>query len=148
MHFGNQNVSQEPTVPQDRVKYSGMSGNEMYCAALLGYSPGDILVGNSVFAMGYLGSLKANVRTFVGGEIVTITNMIAEGRRLSLNRFTDEFVTSNMVGSGGLTSELIFHQGNIEFLSIGTAMVNGSGKAGSFTSSSDVQELFCQWDAG
>ena len=42
---------------KDPVKYSGMSGNEMYCANLLGYKVGDLLVGNSVFAMGFIGSM-------------------------------------------------------------------------------------------
>lgn len=130
------------------VKYSGISGNEMYCAYLLGYTPGDLLVGNSVFAMGYIGSLRSGVRSFVGGEIVTITNMIAEGRRLSLERFSKELTEANGVGASGVTSELIFHEGNVEFLTVGSAMCNPHDQAGSFTTSADVQELFCQWDAG
>jgi len=138
--------------PQDNlgspIKYSGMSGNEMYCAALLGYTPGDLLVGNSVFALGYIGSLRSNVRSMVGGEIVTITNMIAEGRRLSLERFSTELVKANGVGAGGVTSELIFHGGNVEFITIGSALCSPSGNPGSFSTSADVQELFCQWDSG
>lgn len=131
-----------------KVKFSGISGNEMYCANLLGYTPGDLIVGNSVFAMGFMGSIRSSVRSVVGGEIVTYTNMIAEGRRLSLDRFNKELVDSGGVGASGVTSELIFHPGNIEFLSIGSALCNDQGTAGSFTSSADVQELFCQWDAG
>jgi uncharacterized protein YbjQ (UPF0145 family) len=144
----NSGVNPNPTpMGDDQVRYSGMSGNEMYCAALLGYSPGDLLVGNSVFAMGYLGSMRSGVRSFVGGEIVTITNMIAEGRRLSLERFEKELVECSGVGASGVTSELIFHSGNIEFLTVGSAMCHPNGTPGSFTSSSDVQDLFCQWDA-
>ena len=131
-----------------KVNYSGLSGNEMYCAYLLGYTPGDLLVGNSVFAMGFIGSLRSGVRSFVGGEIATITNMISEGRRLSLNRFSDELTKVNGTGASGLTSELIFHNGNIEFLSVGSALISSNGQVNSFTTSSDAQELFCQWDAG
>ena len=58
------------------VKYSGMSGNEMYCANLLGYKVGDLLVGNSVFAMGFIGSMRSGVRSFVGGEITTNTDFL------------------------------------------------------------------------
>ncbi|MEI9913491.1 MAG: heavy metal-binding domain-containing protein [Candidatus Saccharibacteria bacterium] len=138
------NQTQQPST----VRYSGISGNEMYCAHLLGYTPGDVLVGNSVFSMGYVGSLRSNVRSFVGGEIVTITNMIAEGRKLSLQRFSKELIDSNGVGASGVTSDVIFHEGNIEFLTVGSGMCNPQGAAGSFTTSADVQELFCQWDAG
>lgn len=134
--------------PKSSVKYSGMSGNEMYCSELLGYDPGDLLIGNSVFAMGYIGSLRTGVRSFVGGEVVTITNMIAEGRRLSIDRFEKEVVKFNGVGASGVTSDLIFHPGNIEFLTVGSAMCNEQGTAGSFTTAADTQELFCQWDAG
>jgi uncharacterized protein YbjQ (UPF0145 family) len=130
------------------VKYSGMSGNEMYCSELLGYDPGDLLIGNSVFAMGYIGSIRTGVRSFVGGEVVTITNMIAEGRRLSLDRFDKELIKYDGVGASGVTSDLIFHPGNIEFLTVGSAMCSENGQPGSFTTSADTQELFCQWDAG
>jgi len=130
------------------IKYSGMSGNEMYCAALLGYTPGDLLVGNSVFALGYIGSIRSNVRSVIGGEITTITNMIAEGRRLSLERFSAELIKANGIGGSGITSELIFHGGNVEFLTVGSAMCGVRGSPGSFSTSADTQELFCQWDAG
>jgi uncharacterized protein YbjQ (UPF0145 family) len=133
---------------KDPVKYSGMSGNEMYCANLLGYKVGDLLVGNSVFAMGFIGSMRSGVRSFVGGEITTITHMIAEGRRLSLERFDKELIDANGVGASGVTSEVVFHGGNIEFLSVGSAMCHDQDKPGSFTTSADVQELFCQWDSG
>ncbi|MHB1865227.1 MAG: heavy metal-binding domain-containing protein [Candidatus Saccharimonadales bacterium] len=148
MLFNNNQPAPGPNVAYGSVKYSGISGNEMYCANLLGYSPGDLLVGNSVFAMGFIGSLRSSVRTFVGGEIATFTNMIAEGRRLSLDRFSKELVNANGVGASGVTSELIFHPGNIEFLTVGSALCHDQGTPGSFTTSADVQELFCQWDAG
>lgn len=147
MLFHHSEDNQQAAVP-GKVKYSGMSGNELYCAALLGYTPGDLLVGNSVFAMGYIGSLRSNVRTFVGGEIVTMTNMIAEGRRLSLDRFSKELLECSGTGASGVTSELIFHPGNIEFLTVGSALCHEQGSPGSFTTSADAQELFCQWDAG
>ncbi|HET8991512.1 MAG TPA: heavy metal-binding domain-containing protein [Candidatus Saccharimonadales bacterium] len=130
------------------VKYSGLSGNEMYCLALLGYSPGNILIGNSVFAMGFIRGVGSNIRTMVGGEVSQITNMITEGRKLSLKRFSDELSQGSCSGASGVTSELIMHPGNIEFLTVGSGVHRNDGGAGSFTSSADGQELFCQWDAG
>jgi hypothetical protein len=60
---GDQQDSATPT-----TKYSGLSGNEMYCAYMLGYTPGNILVGNSVFAMGFIGGIGSNVRTALGRD--------------------------------------------------------------------------------
>ena len=135
--------------PTTSTKYSGLSGNEMYCAYLLGYTPGDLLVGNSVFSMGYFGSLRTNVRTFVGGEMAQFTNMISEGRRLSLERFNQELANCGGSAASGVSSELIFHPGNAEFLTIGSSIhAAASQTANVFTTSADAQELFCQWDAG
>lgn len=132
------------------TRFSGLSGNEMYCAWLLGYLPGDLLVGNSVFSMGFIGGLGSSIRTFVGGEIAQYTHMIAEGRRLSLERFEAELEQGNGDGATGVTSELIFHPGNAEFLSVGSTIHQAAGtrQGRPFTTSADAQELFCQWDAG
>jgi uncharacterized protein YbjQ (UPF0145 family) len=142
---------QTQTSPSE-THYSGLSGNEMYCAWLLGFMPGNLLVGNSVFSMGFFGGLGSNVRTFVGGEVAQYTNMIAEGRRLSFERFDAELAQAGGSGATGVTSELIFHPGNAEFLTVGSTIhqqqqqqSNGSAP---FTTSADAQELFCQWDAG
>lgn len=130
--------------------FTGLSGNELYCANLLGYRPGNLLVGNSVFALGFIGGVTSNIKTAVGGEVTQVTNMIAEGRRLSLERFKKELSQSGAIAATGVTSELIFHPGNVEFLSVGSA-INPSRsdmEQFHFTSSSDGQELYCQVDAG
>ena len=130
------------------TQYSGLSGNEMYCAWLLGYQPGKLLVGNSVFSMGVLGGIGSNIRTFMGGEITPYTDMIANGRRLSLQRFELELTTSGGSGASGVTSELIFHPGNAEFLTVGSTLQRDKASGQAFSTSADGQELFCQWDAG
>ena len=59
---------------------SGMSGNEIYCLGLKGLAPGEITVGNSVYAMGVGASLGALGRSLSGGEITQITSLISDGR--------------------------------------------------------------------
>jgi len=147
MDNGNDSGSQQPS---RELHYSGFSGNEMYCLSLLGCLPGDLTVGNSVFSMGLIGSIGSNVRTVVGGEIKQFTDMIAQGRRMSLSRFSQELNSSGGFGASGVTSELIFHPGNVEFLSVGSTIIRSDGQSTQtpFTSSADGQELFCQWDAG
>lgn len=141
--------NQPQTAPARGARYSGLSGNEMYCVDLLGYEPGNLLVGNSVFSMGFIGGIGSNLRTIAGGEITQITNMIAEGRRLSLKRFDEELANENGAGATGVTSELIFHPGNVEFLTVGSTIHRKDGQADQgFNTAADGQELFCQWDAG
>ena len=45
------------------AKVTGLSGNEIYCLALKQYSAGELVVGNSVNSMGFLGSLGAGSPT-------------------------------------------------------------------------------------
>jgi len=142
---------QDENRPQQaaQTRFSGLSGNEMYCVSLLGFMPGDLLVGNSVFSMGFIGSIGSSIRTVVGGEIQQFTHMIAEGRRLSLERFDKELEQTGGMGATGVTSELIFHPGNVEFLTVGSTIHRKDGQPSPpFTTSADGQELFCQWDAG
>ncbi len=144
-----QTIDQQNAADNRGPVFSGLSGNEIYCIGLYGYRPGNLLVGNSVFALGFVGGVSSNIRTVVGGEISRITEMIAEGRRLSLERFNQELLQSGAPAATGVTSELVFHAGNVEFLSVGSAIVqtNSQLPAARFTSSSDGQELFCQIDA-
>ncbi len=124
---------------------SGLSGNEIYCLSLAGLQPGEILVGNSVYSLGLLGSLTAGVRGLIGGEIKEYTHVISEGRRLALERLTKEIDKHHASGATGVTSELIFHGGNVEFLSIGSS-VHGNVQE-KFSTSEGGQDLFCQMDA-
>ena len=48
---------------------SGMSGNEIYCLALKGLQPHDLVVGNSVVSLGVLGGLGAWGKGVTGGEV-------------------------------------------------------------------------------
>ena len=144
----NDQTSQSITTIPDTV-YTGLSGNELYCLYLVGYRPGNLIVGNSVYAIGFIGSMASGVRAVVGGEVKQFTNMIAEGRRLSLQRLEQELASLNGCGATGVTSELIFHPGNIEFLSVGSTIhMQGNRPPQPITSSSDGQEFFCQIDAG
>jgi uncharacterized protein YbjQ (UPF0145 family) len=136
----------QPMVPTSIV--SGLSGNELYCASLLGLTPGNIAVGNSVFSMGIFGGVKANIKTTIGGEIKSFTDMISQGRQLAFNRLTSELQKGHNNGCTGISNQVIFHGNNLEFLSVGSAVNSSSEGQDIFTTSSNAQELFCQVDAG
>ena len=142
-------MTDQSAAPVRQSVLSGLSGNEMYCVDLLGYHPGNLLVGNSVFSRGFLGSMSAGFRGMVGGEITAITDMITQGRHLSMQRLISEMQQHSGHGATSVTTELIFHSQNIEFLSVASTLHQKVGvPATAFTSASDGQELFCQVDAG
>jgi hypothetical protein len=62
---------------------TGLSGNEMYCLGLKGLKPGELIIGNSVHSLGFLGSLGAGFQTAFGGEVTQITSIISDGRPTS-----------------------------------------------------------------
>jgi hypothetical protein len=47
---------------------SGLSGNEIYCLDLKGMSAGELVIGNSVHSLGFLGSIGAGLQNVFGGE--------------------------------------------------------------------------------
>lgn len=131
---------------------TGLSGNEIYCLDLLGYRPGDIVVGNSVHALGALGGIGSGLRAIAGGEIQQFTQLIEEGRAAALERLEAEARHRGAIGITGVTTEIVFHGTNIEFLSIGSALHakanDGAPEQLRFSSSADGQDLLAQEDAG
>lgn len=129
---------------------TGLSGNEMYCLHLKGFEPGELVIGNSVYAMGFVGSLGAGFKTIAGGEIDAVTQVIHDGRQQALKRMMEEATHQNAIGITGVTNELVQRSGNIEFLSIGSCIHHeGAGaERVQFSTCADGQELYCQLDAG
>ena len=101
---------------------SGLSGNEIYCLNQKNFKPGSIVVGNSVYSLGILKSIGSGFSAILGGEIEQFTSLIKDGREAAYHRLFTEATQLKATGVTGVTSELIFHSGNIEFLSIGSAI--------------------------
>jgi uncharacterized protein YbjQ (UPF0145 family) len=112
--------------------------------------PGELVIGNSVWSMGFLGTIGSGLRTLTGGEVEQVTHIVHEGRQSALERMQAWSDLSGAIGISGVTTELVLHGGSMEFLSIGSA-VHRRGYASpslEFTSSADGQELYCQLDCG
>ena len=130
---------------------TGLSGNEMFCLNLKGYSPGELVIGNSVFSMGFAGALGAIGRGLMGGEVTEITYIIHEGRIEAFDRMAREAQAHGGVGITGVTNELRTFHGHSEFLSVASTVHRGPASRGEvieFSTSADGQELYCQLDAG
>ncbi len=134
------------------MKTTGLSGNEIYCLDKIGYKAGDIVVGNSVHALGVGRSIGSTFRAIAGGEVTQFTSLIEEGRAAALARMEKEAQDKGSIGITGVTSELVFHGSNIEFLSIGSALHtksnNGEKESFKFSTSTDGQDMYAQVDAG
>lgn len=129
---------------------TGLSGNELFCLHRKGFEPGELVVGNSVYSMGFFGTLGSGVQTILGGEVEPVTKVIHDGRLRSLQRMTQEAEKQGGVGITGCSSEIVQQGGTAEFLSIGSC-IHHEGKRVeqlAFSTSADGQELYCQLDAG
>ncbi len=130
------------------AKVTGLSGNEIYCLALKQYAAGEIVVGNSVNSMGFLGSLGAGFSNLLGGEVPQVTEAIHAGRAAAFARMTKEAEAQGASGVAGVTGELRSFSGSTEFLFVGSCVHAKGASDGFFTSAGDAQELYCHMDAG
>src|SRR5262249_30992424 len=127
---------------------TGLSGNELFCLKQKGYTPGNLVIGNSVFSLGFVGSLVSSLKTIGGGEIHELTELIREGRHMAYMRMIEEARRHVGAGVTGVTSQLIFHDANVEYLSIGST-VHREGETNEevpFSTAANGQELYCQLD--
>src|ERR1700685_4195054 len=99
---------------------TGLSGNEIYCLHLKGMKPGNLVIGNSVYSMGLVGSIGAGFSNMMGGEATQVTQGITEGRLRWYKRLEKKAQSHGGIGVTGVTSELRHFHGNIEFLSVGS----------------------------
>ncbi len=130
------------------ARVSGLSGNEIYCLAKKGYTAGELVVGNSVNSMGFLGSLGAGLNNILGGEIPQVTQAIQDGRMHAFTRMAKEAQSHGATGVAGVSGDLRGLSGNTEFLFVGSCVFNREGGVPFFTTAGDAQELYCHMDAG
>lgn len=129
---------------------TGFSGNEIFCLAKKGMEPGELVIGNSVWSMGFLGTIGSGLKTLTGGEVEQVTQIVHDGRKAALDRMEAWSDLRGAIGISGVSTELVQHGGSMEFLSVGSAVHRHDHNAPrlEFTSSSDGQELYCQLDSG
>jgi uncharacterized protein YbjQ (UPF0145 family) len=129
---------------------TGLSGNEIFCLKRQGFTPGDLVIGNSVISLGVVNTIGSGIQTLIGGEVTPITKLIHEGRQRAYARMVKEATHHGGIGITGVSNELIFHGSNVEFLSIGSCIHQAGNKTEhlEFSSSADGQALYCQIDSG
>lgn len=126
---------------------SGLSGNEIYCLSLKGFTPGELTVGNCVNSMGISGGLSSLGRSFTGGEIKALTDQISDGRHLAIARMEEEARKQGASGVTGVEAELRTLAGYQEFLAQGTA-IHSERPVPFFSTAASGIELYSHLDAG
>jgi uncharacterized protein YbjQ (UPF0145 family) len=127
---------------------TGLSGNEIYCLAQKGWVPGNIVVGNSVYSLGFVGGFTSSLRTLAGGEVENVTQLISDGRHSAIKRLEEEANQEGAHGLTGVVSELRSVSGLTEFLAIGSAIRGQEYHGPFFSTACSGQDLYCQLDAG
>ncbi len=129
---------------------SGLSGNEVYCLHRQGLTAGDLVIGNSVISLGLIGSIGAGLKTLAGGEVRGVTTVIHDGRKRAIERLHEEARHNGGYGITGVSSELVFHGTNIEFLAVGSCVRQAEAPSHTpvFSSACDGQALYCLQDSG
>jgi len=122
----------------------------MWCLSKKGLEAGNLVIGNSVYSLGFVGSVGASLRTLAGGEVTQVTEIIREGRMASFERMLAWSDLHGAVGITGISSELAIMGSNVEFLSVGSCVHRPGFFAANleWSTSSDGQELYCQLDSG
>ena len=131
-------------------RVTGLSGNEIFCLNKLNMKAGQLCVGNSVVSIGVKGGIGAGLSTLGGGEVEEITKLVHDGRKNAFNRMLAEAKACGGEGITGVSFDLINHGGNLEFITVGSAIhaENLKGSVQPFSTSADAQEMYCQIDSG
>lgn len=102
---------------------SELTGEELWNLTSLGYQPMRLMLGSSVYALGFGGGISTFFRSFARGEVNAMTRLIYEARENCLDHIHREATQLNADGVIGVKI-LIYEVGSglVEVMAIGTAI--------------------------
>jgi uncharacterized protein YbjQ (UPF0145 family) len=107
----------------DRPVTSELTGEELWNLTQLGFAPLRLVLGTSVYALGFSGGLSAFFRSFSRGEIPEVTRLIYEARANCLEHIRKEAAD---IGADGVLGIKVFiyelGSGFVEVMAVGTAI--------------------------
>ena len=102
---------------------SELTGEELWNLTNLGYAPVKLVLGTSVYSLGFAGGLNAFFRSFSRGEVDEVTRLIYEARENALahiHQAAEACQAEHVIGTKLFVHEI--GQGMVEVLAIGTAI--------------------------
>jgi len=119
-------ASRHAALPEDRKLRpitSDLTNEEMWNVMHMGYMPIQLVLGVSVYSLGFVGGLTAAFKSFVRGEIKEMSSLIYEARENALRRIRAE---AELIGADDVVGikTYVYNLGSglIEFMAIGTAV--------------------------
>jgi uncharacterized protein YbjQ (UPF0145 family) len=109
----------EPATPAT----SELTGEELWNLTQLGYAPVRLLLGSSVYSLGFSGGIKAFFSSLSRGEVASMTRLVYEARENCLehiHREAESLKVDAVIGVKVFINEL--SGGLVEVLAIGTGM--------------------------
>jgi uncharacterized protein YbjQ (UPF0145 family) len=116
-------ASHNPALRSGEIVTSDLTCQEMWNLTKMGYAPMRLLLGTSVYSLGFVGGVTSFLKSFTRGEINELTTLIYDAREEALaiiNKEAEEIGADEVVG----VKTCIFQLGSglIEFLAVGTAV--------------------------
>lgn len=116
--------SHNPSLGQPKVPYtSELTGEELWNLTQMGYSPLRLVLGTSVYALGFAGGVSAFFQSFARGEIDEVTRLVYDARENALDHIRRE--AEEMKADAVIGVKLFVHEmgsGLVEVMAIGTAI--------------------------
>jgi uncharacterized protein YbjQ (UPF0145 family) len=109
---------------------SELTGEELWNLTQLGYAPLRLLLGTSVYALGFAGGVSAFFQSFGRGEIDEVTRMVYDARENALDHIRIE--AEDLKADGVIGIKVFIHEigsGLVEVMAIGTAIRRHPGVA-------------------
>jgi len=107
---------------------SELTGEELWNLSQLGYGPLRLLLGTSVYALGFAGGFTAFFRSFARGEINEVTRLVYDARENCLDHIrleAEALKADGVIGIKIYINEI--GQGLVEVMAIGTAVRKHAG---------------------
>jgi uncharacterized protein YbjQ (UPF0145 family) len=112
----------------ERPVTSELTGEELWNLTQLGYTPLRLLLGSSVYSLGFGGGVKAFFRSFSRGQVDAITKLVYEARENCLAHIQKE--AEQIQADGVIGIKLFIYEissGMVEVMAIGTAIRKTAG---------------------
>ncbi len=107
---------------------SDMTNEEMWNMVNLGYLPIKLVMGVSVYSLGFSGGIMASLKSLGGGEITGLTEILYEAREKALARIEADAEACGADEVIGVKTRVYdLGGGLVEFMAIGTAVKKMSG---------------------
>jgi uncharacterized protein YbjQ (UPF0145 family) len=121
--------SYNPVLGQPKTPYtSELTGEELWNLTQMGYAPLRLLLGTSVYALGFAGGFTAFFRSFARGEIDEVTRLVYDARENCLDHIrleAEEIKADGVIGIKVFIYEI--GSGLVEVMAIGTAIRKHTG---------------------